>query len=42
MSKSKLLRMDNLLIVVNGLEATKAFFLELGFEFEGETILTKW
>ncbi|MEO6520126.1 MAG: VOC family protein [Mucilaginibacter sp.] len=37
MSKSKLLRMDNVLIVVNDLEAAKAFFLELGFELEGET-----
>jgi len=36
MSKSKLLRMDNVLIVVNDLEAVKAFFLELGFELEGE------
>lgn len=37
MSKGKLLRMDNVLIVVEDLEATKAFFLELGFEHEGET-----
>ncbi|WPU98894.1 VOC family protein [Mucilaginibacter sp. cycad4] len=37
MSKSKLLRMDNVLIVVDDLEAAKAFFLELGFELEGET-----
>lgn len=29
--------MDNVLIVVNDLEAAKAFFLELGFELEGET-----
>jgi catechol 2,3-dioxygenase-like lactoylglutathione lyase family enzyme len=29
--------MDNVLIVVNDLEATKAFFLRLGFELEGET-----
>ena len=29
--------MDNVLIVVNDLEAVKAFFLELGFELEGET-----
>ena len=28
--------MDNVLIVVDDLEAAKAFFLELGFEFEGE------
>ncbi len=37
MAKSKLLRMDNILIVVDDLEATKAFFLQLGFELEGET-----
>lgn len=37
MSKSKLLRMDNILIVVDDLEAVKAFFHELGFELEGET-----
>src|SRR5204862_8061423 len=30
-------RMDNVLIVVDDLEATKAFFLELGLELEGET-----
>ncbi|MBS0032292.1 VOC family protein [Chitinophaga sp. 2R12] len=36
MAKSKLLRMDNVLIVVEDLEAAKAFFLELGFELEGE------
>jgi len=29
--------MDNVLIVVDDLEAVKAFFLELGFELEGET-----
>jgi catechol 2,3-dioxygenase-like lactoylglutathione lyase family enzyme len=39
MSKNKLLRMDNVLIVVNDLEAVKAFFIQLGFEFEGETIV---
>ena len=39
MSKSKLLRMDNVLIVVDDLEAVKAFFFELGFELEGETIV---
>jgi catechol 2,3-dioxygenase-like lactoylglutathione lyase family enzyme len=39
MSNSKLLRMDNVLIVVDDLDAVKAFFLELGFEFEGETIV---
>jgi len=31
--------MDNVLIVVNDLAAVKAFFLELGFEVEGETIV---
>lgn len=30
-------RMDNVLIVVNDLEAAKAFFFELGMELEGET-----
>ena len=30
-------RMDNVLIVVDDLEAAKAFFLELGMEMEGET-----
>jgi len=30
-------RMDNVLIVVEDLEAAKAFFLELGMELEGET-----
>ncbi len=30
-------RMDNVLIVVDDLEATKAFFLALGLTFEGET-----
>jgi catechol 2,3-dioxygenase-like lactoylglutathione lyase family enzyme len=30
-------RMDNVLIVVEDLEATKAFFIELGMELEGET-----
>ncbi len=29
-------RMDNVLIVVDDLEATKAFFLELGLTLEGE------
>ncbi|MDQ0917069.1 VOC family protein [Paenibacillus sp. V4I5] len=37
MTKNKLLRMDNVLIVVHDLEAVKAFFLQLGFELEGET-----
>lgn len=36
-TKSKLLRMDNVLIVVKDLEAVKAFFAELGMELEGET-----
>jgi catechol 2,3-dioxygenase-like lactoylglutathione lyase family enzyme len=35
--KSSLLRMDNVLIVVDDLEAAKAFFTELGLELEGET-----
>jgi len=30
-------RMDNVLIVVEDLEAAKAFFIELGLKFEGET-----
>ena len=30
-------RMDNILIVVDDLEATKAFFIELGLTLEGET-----
>src|SRR5205809_6638236 len=36
-AKSKLPRMDNVLIVVEDLEAAKAFFAELGLELEGET-----
>lgn len=31
--------MDNILIVVDDLEAVKAFFLELGFRLEGETMV---
>ena len=31
------LRMDNVLIVVDDLEVTKAFFFDLGMELEGET-----
>jgi len=31
--------MDNVLIVVNDLEAAKAFFTELGMELEGETTI---
>src|SRR5690242_14717134 len=34
---SRLPRMDNVLIVVDDLEATKAFFVALGMELEGET-----
>ena len=29
-------RMDNILIVVDNLEAAKAFFLEIGMELDGE------
>ena len=32
-------RMDNILIVVEDLEAARAFFVELGMELEGETTL---
>ena len=35
-TKNKLLRMDNVLLVVDDLEAVKAFFSELGMELEGE------
>lgn len=35
-SKTNLKRMDNVLIVVNDLEAVKAFFVELGMELEGQ------
>jgi len=31
-----LLRMDNVLIVVDDLEAATAFFVEIGMELEGE------
>ncbi len=34
-----ILRMDNVLIVVDDLEAVKAFFIDLGLELEGEAIL---
>ena len=34
---SALLRMDNVLIVVDDLKATQAFFVDLGFILEGET-----
>jgi catechol 2,3-dioxygenase-like lactoylglutathione lyase family enzyme len=37
MAKNKSPRMDNILIVVNDLEAVKGFFLELGMELEWET-----
>lgn len=36
MKKNKLLRMDNILIVVEDLEAVKSFFIELGLKLEGE------
>lgn len=36
-AQGKLLRMDNILIVVEDLQAAKAFFAELGMELEGET-----
>ena len=32
-------RMDNVLIVVDDLEATKAFFAEIGMELEGQTLV---
>src|SRR3954470_6413163 len=32
-------RMDNVLIVVYDLEATKSFFIELGLKLEGETVV---
>jgi catechol 2,3-dioxygenase-like lactoylglutathione lyase family enzyme len=32
-------RMDNVLIVVDDLEAAKAFFIELGLTLEGETVV---
>ena len=38
-AKSKLLRMDNVLIVVEDLEAAKAFFAELGLELKGQTVV---
>ena len=33
------LRMDNVLLVVDDLEAVKAFFADLGLELEGETVV---
>jgi len=38
-ARMTLQRMDNVLIVVEDLEAAKAFFAELGMELEGETTL---
>jgi catechol 2,3-dioxygenase-like lactoylglutathione lyase family enzyme len=35
-AKNSLLRMDNILLVVDDLEAVKAFFIALGLELEGE------
>jgi catechol 2,3-dioxygenase-like lactoylglutathione lyase family enzyme len=32
-------RLDNILIVVDDLEAVKAFFLELGMQLQGETVV---
>jgi catechol 2,3-dioxygenase-like lactoylglutathione lyase family enzyme len=40
-AKSKLLRMDNVLIVVDDLEAAKAFFAELGMELESQMFLKR-
>src|SRR5512138_1570751 len=37
MTKNKLVRMDNILLVVDDLKAAIAFFSELGLELEGET-----
>ena len=37
MTQCKILRMDNVLLVVDDLEAVKAFFIELGLKLEGET-----
>ncbi len=43
MSKNKLLRMDNVGIVVDDLKAAIAFFVELGLELEGEmTVEGQW
>jgi catechol 2,3-dioxygenase-like lactoylglutathione lyase family enzyme len=39
MTKNKLLRMDNILLVVDDLKAAIAFFTELGLELEGETTI---
>jgi len=37
MTKNKLVRMDNVLLVVEDLKAAIAFFTELGLELEGQT-----
>jgi catechol 2,3-dioxygenase-like lactoylglutathione lyase family enzyme len=37
MAKGKLVRMDNILLVVEDIKAAIAFFQELGMELEGET-----
>src|SRR4026207_42118 len=43
MTKNKLLRMDNVLLVVDDLKAAIAFFAELGLELEGEmTVEGQW
>jgi catechol 2,3-dioxygenase-like lactoylglutathione lyase family enzyme len=39
MKDMTLKRLDNVLIVVDDLEATKAFFIELGLKLEGETVV---
>jgi catechol 2,3-dioxygenase-like lactoylglutathione lyase family enzyme len=39
MEKNNLLRMDNVGIVVESLDETIAFFLELGLELEGRTVI---
>ena len=39
MAKNKLLRMDNIGIVVEDLEAAIAFFVELGLNLEGRTMV---
>ncbi|WP_240543429.1 VOC family protein [Spirosoma foliorum] len=39
MTKSKLLRMDNVGIVVESLNETIAFFIELGLKLEGRTMI---
>jgi len=39
MTEMAIKRMDNVLIVVDDLEAVKAFFVELGLKLEGETMV---